>query len=355
MEQNQYRSLSVKKHIESVDDVREFFTDLKNEGLMIHPEDTFGECYQPEWNLSDQMLYRLDGTLNDCHEMCDENGVDICEIALEVMGWQNEIKYKPNNQKTMEIKDELKNFVVERTARYNVKAKSAQAVELAAAGGVIFGNLTPDSEHFSVRGEAEQQLRDRTDFSPRPLQTRPTKTQILIAMGDGTYLTKEQWNAGSYDKGEVLGIAVITPCVQFVLALNEQKAKWSNDTDTLITKRHSEAEAYQIISGYDDTKAIVEAQTDEEDTAAKLCWNYGYMGKQWYLPCLLELAAACANRCEINDLMVLVGGTPLSTGGHWSSTEYSTNNSWYFNFGDGYSSYSNYKGYSYVVRPAVAI
>lgn len=79
----EYRIIQVKKYIESIDDVREFFQDLIREGLMIHPEDTFDQCEMPEWNLSDAMINRLDSILNDCHEMCEKHDVDICEFALE--------------------------------------------------------------------------------------------------------------------------------------------------------------------------------------------------------------------------------------------------------------------------------
>lgn len=79
----EYRTICVKKYIESVDDVREFFQDLIREGLMIHPEDTFDQCAKPEWKISDTMINRLDSILNDCWEECEMADVDICEIALE--------------------------------------------------------------------------------------------------------------------------------------------------------------------------------------------------------------------------------------------------------------------------------
>lgn len=80
----EYRIIQVKKYIESVDDVREFFQDLIREGLMIHPEDTFDQCApEDNWGLGDAMINRLDSILNDCHDMCEKHDVDICEIALE--------------------------------------------------------------------------------------------------------------------------------------------------------------------------------------------------------------------------------------------------------------------------------
>lgn len=80
-----YRSVAIKKHIASVNDVREFFDDLKREDLMIHPHSSFTESERPEWNLSPAMIDRLDGTLNDCHEVCVKHGVDILNLACDLI------------------------------------------------------------------------------------------------------------------------------------------------------------------------------------------------------------------------------------------------------------------------------
>lgn len=178
------------------------------------------------------------------------------------------------------------------------------------------------------------------------------ETKIRIAIDGGILLTKDEWSAGQYSKDDVIGIAVITPCIQFIIGLKEWKERWSEDTDHCITGKHTEAQALQIISGYEATKELVEAQEDEGDTAAKLCWNYGHKGLQWYLPCVLELAAVCAHKEEINKLLELVGGDPLSLSGHWSSTEGYSTGSWIVCFYDGYVGHGKYA--AGVVRPAVA-
>lgn len=181
------------------------------------------------------------------------------------------------------------------------------------------------------------------------------ETKIRIAIDGGKFITKEEWNTGKYSKDDVIGIAVITPVVQFILGLREWKERWSEDTDNCITGRHNEAQAFQILSGYEHTKQIVEAQEDEGDTAAKLCWNYGHKGLQWYMPCLLELNVVCANKEEINELLKLVGGDPLSLDEcYWSSPESIAYSSWYVYFGNGGSG-NGYKYDAHVVRPAVAI
>lgn len=236
---------------------------------------------------------------------------------------------------------------------------------------VGFKNLTDLAMVFGPNSQAvldfisdetnQRKFKRFLDFQSDNVVTKPSMTedvkttQIRIAMTGGKFLTKDEWVNGNYDKNDVIGIAVITPCVKFILGLKEWKERWSEDTDHCITGKYTEAQALQIISGYEATKQFVDAQEDEGNTAAKLCWNYGYKGLQWYLPCLLELNAVCANKEEINELLKLVGGDPLSLDEcYWSSTEYSAYISWYVGFGSGYSN-SNNKYYAYVIRPAVAI
>lgn len=265
----------------------------------------------------------------------------------------------------MELKNELKKFIVDRNTRYNVMAKSQEAAELAAAGGVIFGNLSADADQFSVYPEgAEGQdglnltSKDNSTLDNIKAEVKSTgETKILIAVDGGGFLTRKEWAAdnGAYSKDAVIGIAVITPLISFLVGLTEWEERWSEDDEHCITKAHTEAEAFQVISGLEHTRQLVEAQEDEGNTAAKLCWNYRHKGLQWYLPCLLELNAICANKEEINELLKLVGGTPLRMDEYyWSSTEYSASYSWNVNFGSGHSDGSN-KYSSYVVRPAVAI
>lgn len=226
---------------------------------------------------------------------------------------------------------------------------------------MVFGPNSQEVLDFISDETNQRKFKRYLDFQSDNIVSKPataedvTTTQIRIAMTGGKFLTKEEWISGNYDKNDVIGIAVITPCVKFILGLKEWKESWSEDTDHCITGKHTEAQALQILSGYEATQELAEAQEDEGNTAAKLCWNYGYKNFQWYLPCLLELNAVCANKEEINELLKLVGGDPLSMDEcYWSSTERSAGGSWavYFNSGN---SYNYFKFNAYVVRPAVAI
>lgn len=226
---------------------------------------------------------------------------------------------------------------------------------------VAFGSRSQEVLDFISDETNQRKFKRYLDFKSNNVVAKPDTaggtqtTQIRIAMTGGKFLTKNEWTNGNYDKNDVIGIAVITPCVKFILGLKEWKERWSEGPERCIIGEHDEAQALQIISGYEATKEITEAQEDEENTAAKLCWNYGYKGLQWYLPCLLELNAVCANKEEINELLKLVGGDPLSLDEcYWSSPEYSAYTSWCVSFYSG-SSYNYIKYNTGYVRPAVAI
>lgn len=226
---------------------------------------------------------------------------------------------------------------------------------------MVFGSHSQAVLDFISDETNQRKFKRYLDFKSNNVVAKPDTdegtqaTQIRIAMTGGKFLTKNEWVNGNYDKNDVIGIAVITPSVKFILGLKEWEERWSEDTDHCIAGTHNEAQALQIISGYEHTKQLVEAQEDEGNTAAKLCWNYRYKGLQWYLPCLLELNAVCANKGEINELLKLVGGDPLSFDKcYWSSTEFSAHSSWGVSFLSGGTTSSTKYG-TIVVRPAVAI
>lgn len=78
-----FRTLQVKKHIESMDDVREFFRDLHRWGLHVHPDDSFADYVRESDNISVGMIQRLDETLERVWDVCEANGVDPSEIAWD--------------------------------------------------------------------------------------------------------------------------------------------------------------------------------------------------------------------------------------------------------------------------------
>ena len=161
-------------------------------------------------------------------------------------------------------------------------------------------------------------------------------TQIGIALTNGTVITKGAWLTNQYAMEDVIGIAVITPNVQFIIALDEFEAPWGDNLEDCITFEHREAEAVLFLNGYETTKAVVDAQTSEFDTAAKLCWDYNYNGRQWYCPSLYELGVIYGNLEIINDFLDLVHGTKINPNVlYWSSIEANEFGAYYLIFSTG--------------------
>ena len=80
-ENKQYRSVCVKKHVLNLEDVHEFFDDIYREGLFISPNDFF-QTIAESANISPVLADRLNGIMEDCHKICENECEDIYEIAL---------------------------------------------------------------------------------------------------------------------------------------------------------------------------------------------------------------------------------------------------------------------------------
>lgn len=73
----------------------------------------------------------------------------------------------------------------------------------------------------------------------------------------------------------------------------------------------------------------------------------------WWLPSLGEMMMIWSNMTKINQVMSLIGGTPLSETVYWTSTEYSQDTAWYLNLSNGYVDGRNKKS-AHRVRPVAA-
>lgn len=72
-----------------------------------------------------------------------------------------------------------------------------------------------------------------------------------------------------------------------------------------------------------------------------------------YIPSVAQLHLILLFINEVNKALVAVGGDELQAGGHWSSSEISSNGSWYVGFNDGTTHNTGKYGY-FTVRPSVA-
>ena len=159
-----------------------------------------------------------------------------------------------------------------------------------------------------------------------------------------------------------IGIVFGTPIIgQRILAFDSWTCKWG-DTNSVLTEKHNEVQAVQILCGMEDTRHIVEAQKNLKDTtAAKLCWKYDVGDSQWYLPSVMELSALFLCRDEINGAMKRLGCEedsflPTEDSDNswvWSSSEYNQDSSWSVYFGNGYFNFTD-KSNTFVVRAVAA-
>ena len=134
----------------------------------------------------------------------------------------------------------------------------------------------------------------------------------------------------SYVAGETHGI-IVAPSDQSI------GIKWYNGSN-LVTG----ANGTELGTGNTNTVAIIAAQGNG-NYAAKLCYDLVLNGyTDWYLPSIDELSKIYLNK-------VAIGG--FSNVEYWSSSEYTINNVWYFNFptGHAYPGLNN-KNFTYRVR-----
>lgn len=168
--------------------------------------------------------------------------------------------------------------------------------------------------------------------------------------------------AAGKDHTDAIGIVFGSPIIgQRVLAFDAWLESWGERK--VHVEERNESQAVQVLCGLDDTKRVVEAQSDNSDmTAAKRCWQYKCGDFQWYLPSLMELGALFLVRDEVNETMRQLGCDsdcflPTENSDEtwvWSSSEGSQSYSWYVGFSDG-NFYSGGKYSSYVVRAVAAL
>lgn len=70
-----------------------------------------------------------------------------------------------------------------------------------------------------------------------------------------------------------------------------------------------------------------------------------------HIPSLGELYLLCLNKKEINKFIELAGGTPLSGGPYWSSTEQSEDYTWCLNLDSGFAFAAKKREFKAFVRP----
>ncbi|NNV57306.1 hypothetical protein [Limnovirga soli] len=73
--------------IETAEDVKAFAKQLITEGVSFHPDDDFNDYVNLEESIPTYSKEEADvrnGLMNKCFEVCEKEGIDIYDVALEV-------------------------------------------------------------------------------------------------------------------------------------------------------------------------------------------------------------------------------------------------------------------------------
>ena len=75
------------KDLKTIDDVKEFFTWLLDEGINFHPEDDFANFINVETkepSFSAEVAAELNDLMDQAWSICEKLGLDCCGVACEI-------------------------------------------------------------------------------------------------------------------------------------------------------------------------------------------------------------------------------------------------------------------------------
>ena len=190
---------------------------------------------------------------------------------------------------------------------------------------------------------------------------------VYIQHVDGSLHTEAEWTAGGYANSDANGVAILSETVPaFVIAkedVNESGLAWGGYNKTVpdIVTSTSGSIAMLDMDGIGNTPKIIEYLAGTNDgyvdgaPAAEACAAFTFPnGKKGYLPALGEWNGAYNNKTAVVSAMTLIGGTAISSNYYWSSTQFTSNYSWYLYWG--YGNLNNLTKYNtYYVRAFAAL
>lgn len=189
--------------------------------------------------------------------------------------------------------------------------------------------------------------------------TKNPTNGVWIQDTDGYFHTESAWS-GKYTAN---GIAVITSNCRFVIALKDAYSSYcewgSYGTQvTGIVTTTSSSTAKTDYNGEANTTTILNQLGNSSSTsdapAAYYCRSYKFPnGATGYMGAAGEWQAALDNKAKIASALSKCGGTSMSSY-YWTSTQYSSNYSWYMYWGNEPLDYFN-KDYNFYVRAFAAI
>lgn len=190
-------------------------------------------------------------------------------------------------------------------------------------------------------------------------------------------LTKEDWaNMSANVRAKYVKIGLWIRCdrTEFIIAAEDVKNesgtfthKWGGyGVDLRGVQNYADGSVgfFDVRTGQEDTSAAVtqlRGYKDSQNTigapACEAAWNYivggdvdddGNSNRQWYLPSITQLWLISKYFTQINEAFDLFfsNNSRITSDWYWSSTEYSSSNSWYLymTYGTMYYNYRNYAG-----------
>lgn len=213
---------------------------------------------------------------------------------------------------------------------------------------------------------------DTIDIGLNKILTIPREQKGLLCLActnkkdrSIAYFTGEEWNSLSnkiQSQYAKTGVSIYDNGHSYIIAPEDCKDVNGKErfsfggygNDFVGIKSYSEP--VEFITGYNDTKAIVEQCKGKEDElgtfgapAAEAAWNYKaneYDNMQWYLPSISELYMIYSNRIEIDIFLSNYFSKKMVMGVYWSSSVGDECRSWgvYMHGGSSYYDTRNLSG-----------
>lgn len=164
---------------------------------------------------------------------------------------------------------------------------------------------------------------------------------VYIEDVDGYLYTESEWDGSKTPNG----IAVLTDNCRFVMALADaysDSCEWGINSTTVnnITTTTSESTAQGDYDGEAQTTTILNQLGASGAPAANYCRSYTFPnGATGYLGAAGEWQAALDNKAAITSALSKCGGTAMSYY-YWTSTQYSSDDSWYMHWNFDFLYYS---------------
>ena len=240
--------------------------------------------------------------------------------------------------------------------------------------------LSPPAETVEKKATESRLVKeDAVDTGLKKILSIPRKQKGLLCLAcinkkdkSIAYFTTDEWESISESiKSQYAktGVSIYDDGHTFIIAPEDCKAEdgrgrfqFGGSGMAFVGVKNYESKPVEFITGYNDTKAIVEQCKGKKDKygilgvpAAEAAWNYKaneYDNLQWYLPSISEVYLIYRYKDEINGFLsrYFLRGAQIEECHYWSSTAHGQCSSWYVYMYYGFSINNYHRNYSFRVR-----